>query len=177
MPPLSPELDAVLAGIRLLALDVDGVLTDGRVVYGEDGELQAFDVKDGLGLTWLRERDVGVAWISGRGCGATRRRARELGVRELHLGVGRKDAVLAEIQERLGIPREATAAMGDDLPDLALAGRAALFCAPADAVAAVRERAQLVTEARGGRGAVRELCEHLLRARGELAGIAARYGA
>ncbi|HVS17147.1 MAG TPA: HAD hydrolase family protein, partial [Planctomycetota bacterium] len=98
--------------------------------------------------------------------GATRRRARELGVRELHLGVGPKGEVLAAVQARLGVAPADTVSMGDDVPDLPLAEHSALFVAPADAHAEVRARAAWVTKACGGRGAARELCDAVLRARG-----------
>ncbi len=176
MATLEPDLEELLARVRLIALDVDGVLTDGRVIYGEDDEVQRFDVQDGQGLAWLRECGIVVTWISGRGCNATRRRAEELGIAELHLGSGPKNEVLADVQKRVGVSIEETAAMGDDLPDLRLAERAAVFCAPANARPEVRARAHLVTEASGGRGAVRELTEHVLRARGELEDLLARYG-
>jgi len=154
-----------LARARLLALDVDGTLTDGRVTYVGERELQSFDVRDGQGLVWLARAEVQVAWISGRGCEATRRRASELGVRELHLGAGPKEDVLLEIQERLRIAPEETVAMGDDLPDLGLRARAGFFAAPADARPEVLEAADLVVAARGGAGAVRELVEAMLRAK------------
>jgi 3-deoxy-D-manno-octulosonate 8-phosphate phosphatase (KDO 8-P phosphatase) len=160
------DLRARLAAARLVVLDVDGVLTDGRVVYGAGEELQAFDVRDGLGLKLLLREGLEVAWISGRGCAATRRRAEELGVRELHLQVGPKGEVLEAVQERLGVGPGTTVAMGDDLPDLALGARAAVLAAPADAHPEVLARAELVCAARGGRGAVRELAEAVLRARG-----------
>lgn len=157
---------ARLAGVRLLALDVDGVLTDGRVTYVGEHESQSFWVQDGQGLVWLRKAGVRLAWISGRGCEATERRARELGVDELHLRSGPKDQVLGEVQARLGVAPAETAAMGDDLPDLGLAERAGFFAAPANARSEVRARADLVTRASGGAGAVRELVEHILRAQG-----------
>lgn len=160
-----------LAAIRLLALDVDGVLTDGRVIYTGEQETQEFHVADGLGLKLLMQSGVSVAWITGRGCDATLRRARELGVEELHVAAGPKDRVLAEIQARLGIPPEHTAAMGDDLPDLALRSRAAFFAAPANARPEVRERADLVTNTPGGAGAVREFAELMLRAQGRWTAI------
>ncbi len=162
----SPEMRAALARARLLALDVDGTLTDGRVVYVGDDELAAFHVLDGQGLVWLRETGVELAWISGRGCRATERRAAELGVRELHLRVASKSTVLAEVQERRGIAPDKTVAMGDDLADLGLAAHAALFACPAGAHPEVRRRAGLVTTAHGGAGAVRELAEAILRAKG-----------
>jgi 3-deoxy-D-manno-octulosonate 8-phosphate phosphatase (KDO 8-P phosphatase) len=145
------------------------------VAYAGESELQRFHVHDGAGIGWLLETGHQLAWISGRGCAATEQRARELGVHELHLRAGPKDAVLAGIQQRLGIPVEHTLAMGDDWPDLALAARAAVLACPADARPEVRERAQWVTSARGGRGAVRELAEGILAAKGLLAERLARY--
>jgi 3-deoxy-D-manno-octulosonate 8-phosphate phosphatase (KDO 8-P phosphatase) len=160
-----PVLEA-LRRARLLALDVDGTLTDGRVVYVGAEELQAFCVHDGAGLAWLRGEGVLQTWITGRGSEPTRRRAAELGVEELHTGVRDKTATLADVQERLGIAPEETIAMGDDLADFGLAERAALLVAPADARPEVRERAGLVTRAAAGHGAVRELVETMLRVRG-----------
>lgn len=163
----APELAGILGSARLLALDVDGTLTDGSVVWIGDRQAMRFSIHDGQGLAWLRRAGVVIAWISGRDTEAARARAEELQVDEVHLGVRDKTGVLTAIQARLGIPPEDTLAMGDDLPDLGLAARAALFAAPADARPEVRARAQLVTEARAGRGAVRELCEHVLAARGD----------
>ena len=164
-----PARAARLAKIRLLALDVDGCLTDGRITYGAAGqadETPSFDVQDGIAIRWMHEAGVVVAWISGRGSPAVTARARELEVREVHLSAGKKREVLRGIQERLGIALEETAAMGDDLPDLGLRARSAFFAAPANGRAEVRERADLVLERPGGRGAVRELCEEILRAKG-----------
>ncbi|MEO0651481.1 MAG: hypothetical protein AAFZ65_12470, partial [Planctomycetota bacterium] len=96
-----PSLDASLAAVRLAVFDVDGTLTDGGVVYGDGVELQRFDVRDGQGLVWLRKAGIVLAWISGRGCDATRRRAEELGVAELHLRAGPKGRVLESVQGRL----------------------------------------------------------------------------
>ncbi len=163
---LNPELARILARARLLALDVDGTLTQGRVSYLGEEELVSFSVHDGQGLVWLLEAGVEVAWISGRGSRAVRRRAQELRVREVHLQVASKEAALAEVQERCRIAPADTVAMGDDLADLGLAARAALFAAPADARPEARARAGLVTRAVGGAGAVRELAELLLEARG-----------
>jgi 3-deoxy-D-manno-octulosonate 8-phosphate phosphatase (KDO 8-P phosphatase) len=162
----------ILAGVRLLVLDVDGTLTDGSIAYSGGGEVQTFDVHDGQGLTWLARAGIAVAWISGRGCEATRIRARELGVAELHLAVRSKGETLARAQERLGIAPEHTAAMGDDFSDLAFRPHAAFLAAPADARPEVRAAADWVTSAGGGRGAVRELVEAILAARGLWPGIA-----
>lgn len=168
-PQISAEISAGLAAVKLVALDVDGVLTDGRIVYGKGGvddEQMTFHVRDGIGLRWLADAGIAVAWITGRGCAATRSRAAELGITRLVERAGPKGEELARVQRELGCERSATLAMGDDLPDLPMRGACALFVAPADAEAEVRARADLVTAAGGGRGAVRELCELLLRAQG-----------
>lgn len=161
---LDDDVRSLLAGVLLVVLDVDGVLTDARVIYAGAVEQQHFDVRDGQGLVWLRSNAIEVAWISGRGCAATERRARELDAR-LVAGTGSKRERLASLQAELGIDPQHTLAMGDDLPDLGLAARAGLFCAPADARPEIRARARLVTRASGGRGAVRELCEAILAAK------------
>jgi 3-deoxy-D-manno-octulosonate 8-phosphate phosphatase (KDO 8-P phosphatase) len=168
---LAADLVARLSRVRLVALDVDGTLTDGGVQYVEvdyaHSELMRFDVRDGQGLVWLRrELDVKVAWITGRGCKSTERRAKELGIDALEMNSGPKDEVLAKIQKRFGLEVDQTLAMGDDLPDLKLAARAAVFAAPSDARDHVRARADLITEECGGHGAVREVCEALLAAQG-----------
>lgn len=165
-------VEAALAAARLLVLDVDGTLTDGRIRYLGEQELQVFCVRDGQGLVWLRRAGVAVAWISGRGCPATRLRAEELGIDAVRLRVHDKRAELASVQATLGFAPAQTIAMGDDLPDLALAPLAACFVAPADARSEVRAAAQLVTQARGGDGAVRELCERILSAQGRWSAIA-----
>ncbi len=161
----STELQGALARIQLLVLDVDGVLTDGRVVYVGEEEQQSFCVRDGQGLAWLREEGIALAWITGRGCRATERRAREFGV-HLQVRSGPKETRLQALQEQLGIDPEFTLAMGDDLPDLGLAARSKIFCCPADACEQVLEVADFVSSRSGGRGAVREVCELVLAARG-----------
>ena len=171
-----PELERHLAGARLLVLDVDGVLTDGRITYAGDVEQQSFHVHDGAAFAWLREAGMEMALITGRGCGATRQRAAELGVVELHLRARPKDGVLADVQRRLGITVAETVAMGDDIHDFDLAVHAAVFACPADARDEVRARADVVTAAKGGAGAVRELAEHILRAKGLWDERVAAYG-
>lgn len=171
------SLRSKLARVRLVSLDVDGVMTDGRVVYGPEGraaELQYFHVQDGIAIEWLRQHGIHVAWISGRGSRTTELRAAELGVSELHLRVKDKRAVLEDVQRRLGVGTDETLVMGDDLPDLAQHSSCALFVAPANAVREVRRHAALVTRAAGGAGAVRELVEALLEARGEWRALVAR---
>jgi 3-deoxy-D-manno-octulosonate 8-phosphate phosphatase (KDO 8-P phosphatase) len=157
-----------LQSVRLLALDVDGVLTDGSIAYGAHGpadQIQRFHVQDGIALRWLADVGVKIVWISGRGCSANVARAKELGIDALVEKSAAKDEALRELQARFSISVAETAAMGDDLPDLALARASGFFAAPANAVAEVKARADLVTRAAGGSGAVRELCEAILRAR------------
>jgi 3-deoxy-D-manno-octulosonate 8-phosphate phosphatase (KDO 8-P phosphatase) len=160
-----------LARARLLALDVDGVLTDGRIVYAAMPtgvvEVQSFDVQDGIALRWLQKHaGMRIAWITGRGCEATAKRARELEVDVLEMQAEPKRETLARVQERFGIGAEETIACGDDFPDFGLRARAALFVAPANARVEIQSASDIVLSRSGGRGAVRELCEIVLQARG-----------
>lgn len=165
---LDPRLATALAPVRLIALDVDGTLTDGGIFVSPAGEQLRFDVRDGLGIVEALGSGLSMAWISGRGSPAMEERARILGVREVHLRVKDKASVLRDVLARHGVAPHETLAMGDDWPDLALRAVAGVFFAPADAHALVRERADYVTQARGGHGAVREALEMLLRAQGKL---------
>lgn len=162
---LSEATRGMLARARLVVLDVDGVLTDGRIAKDTRGEEQlAFHVHDGIAQHWLQKAGVRVAWITGRDSRAAIVRAEELKVDALVVGAKHKGEELRRVQKQLGIARDATIALGDDLPDLALLGDCALLVAPANARDEVKERAGLVLAARGGEGAVRELAEHVLRA-------------
>jgi 3-deoxy-manno-octulosonate cytidylyltransferase (CMP-KDO synthetase) len=160
-------LAARLAAIELLVCDVDGVLTDGRLDYGPDGEgdRKAFHVRDGLGLRRLMEAGIEVAWITARGGPAVEVRAKELGIRHLVQRSGDKAAVLAELAARLGIAAASIAYVGDDLVDRDAMRWAGLAIAPADAHAEIRAIAAWVTAIGGGRGAVREICDAILTAR------------
>jgi 3-deoxy-D-manno-octulosonate 8-phosphate phosphatase (KDO 8-P phosphatase) len=167
---LARDVQTALARARLLVLDVDGVLTDGRIAYaaGPAGllEVQVFDVQDGISLRWLQQAGMRIAWITGRGCAVTEHRARELEIDALEMHVVSKRAALTKLQERFGIGVEDTVAMGDDFPDFGLRARAALFVAPANARVEIKAVSDLVTSRAGGDGAVRELAEILLAARG-----------
>jgi len=172
-------LPAPLEGLRVLVLDVDGVLTDGTVVLGHGGErgeeLKAFDLRDGAGIALWRDAGHHATFLTGRGGAAVRRRARELRIERIWEHTRNKVAAFDEILAHFGVPAEAVAFMGDDLPDLRLFGRAGLCAAPADACADVRERADLVVPSRGGRGAVRDLIEHILRSTGRWEALLERY--
>jgi 3-deoxy-D-manno-octulosonate 8-phosphate phosphatase (KDO 8-P phosphatase) len=152
--------------IRLLILDVDGVLTDGGLVYGPTGEeLKIFHVRDGHAIGVAQAAGLTVSVVSGRSSAAVARRMADLGVTEVHQGVSDKLALLATLCARHGIGADAAAFMGDDLPDLPLLGAVGLALAPADAVADVRRAAHWISRRGGGGGAVREAIEWLLRAR------------
>jgi 3-deoxy-D-manno-octulosonate 8-phosphate phosphatase (KDO 8-P phosphatase) len=148
---------------RLLVLDVDGVLTDGRLYFGPRGEaLKVFHVRDGNGIVQLRRAGITVAVISGRRSSMVAMRCRELGVRHVYQGARDKLAVLKRLCARLKVPLTACAAVGDDLPDLPVLRAVALSFAVADAHADVRRAARFVTTLPGGAGAVREVCDELL---------------
>ena len=151
------------SAIRLLVLDVDGVLTDGRLYFGVRGEaLKAFHVRDGVGLKQLQRAGLVVAVISGRRSHMVAARCRELGVAHVLQGVADKLAALRRLCARLKLTPAACACVGDDLPDVPLMRAAALSFAVADAHRVARRAADVVTRLPGGRGAVREVCDHLL---------------
>jgi 3-deoxy-D-manno-octulosonate 8-phosphate phosphatase (KDO 8-P phosphatase) len=162
-------MDAVFErarNIRLLVLDVDGVLTDGRLYLSAAGEeLKVFHVRDGSGLVAVQRAGITVAIISGRDSAAVTRRAAELGIRHVRQGVGDKGAALDRLLDELGISAAATACVGDDTPDVPMLRRAGLAIGVADAHPALLAAAHWVTPSNGGQGAVREACDLLLSAR------------
>jgi len=162
-------VDAVLERarrIRLLVLDVDGVLTDGRLFISPAGEeFKAFHVRDGSGLVAVQRAGVTVAIISGRDSAAVNRRAAELGICHTRQGVADKGAELATLLRELGIAASETACVGDDTPDLPMLRAAGLAVAVADAHPAAKDEAHWITPSPGGHGAVREVCDLLLSAR------------
>lgn len=154
------------AGIRLLILDVDGVLTDGRVYYGARNEqLQCFNIKDGHGLKSLAQAGVRVAIISGRRSPALARRCRELGIRHVIQGSGDKMRDFRALAARLEVTAAQCAFVGDDTPDVPLLQAVGLAFAVADAHPSAKAAAHHVTRLGGGCGAVREVCDRLLAAR------------
>jgi 3-deoxy-D-manno-octulosonate 8-phosphate phosphatase (KDO 8-P phosphatase) len=152
--------------IRLLVLDVDGVLTDGILVYGASGEeTKRFHIRDGLAIHAARRAGLEIAVVSGRASASVTRRMSELGVVEVHQGIADKESLLRGLLVRLGVKPTETAVMGDDLLDLPLMRIAGLAMAPADAVPEVRRAAAWVSRSAGGHGAVRDAVEMLLRSR------------
>jgi 3-deoxy-D-manno-octulosonate 8-phosphate phosphatase (KDO 8-P phosphatase) len=159
---------APLANVKLLALDVDGTLTDGGVYYADTGvELKRFHIQDGLGIVLAGLVGLRIAWITGRVSVVVERRARELGVADLQQGVRDKAAAVEELAARHGLPLGEVAYMGDDLNDLPALRVVGVPLAPANAVEEVRRAARIVTDRPGGGGAAREAIELLLRARGD----------
>jgi 3-deoxy-D-manno-octulosonate 8-phosphate phosphatase (KDO 8-P phosphatase) len=166
--------------VRLLGLDVDGVLTDNGIwiapVAGERLELKRFDIQDGLGLAILRYTTIEVAWLSGRHSDATELRARELRVPTLiQENKARKLPAMERLLAEKGIGWDELAYVGDDLPDLPILRRAGLPISVANGTREAKAAAQWVTTAAGGQGAVREVVEHLLRARGDWDGAVTQY--
>jgi len=162
--------------VKLLLLDVDGVLTDGTIIYTHDGgESKGFNTQDGLGLRILQDAGVEVGLITARTSEAVTRRARDLKLKYVFQGTGNKNDVYEEILAQSGLRPLQTAYMGDDWLDLQLLARVGFAAAPANAVPEVRQRVHYVTTKSGGHGAVREICDLILDARGELAGMFRRY--
>lgn len=154
-----------LRGIRLLAMDVDGVLTDGLVSYDSEGrELKSFHVSDGLGIVLLRRCDIKIAWISGRKSAIVEKRGRELCVDALLQGVYNKRLALEDACFLLDIPQDAVAYVGDDWNDLPAFAFAGVCIAVANAVEEVKAAADIITQKSGGKGAVREVCNSILEA-------------
>ncbi len=170
------SLKELAAGVRLLALDVDGVLSNGLLLYGNDGEeLKSFHIADGLGIKLLMNDGVEVAIITGRKSQIVERRAAELGIQ--HLVQGREDKLVAltSLSEALDIPLREIAYMGDDLPDLGAIQGAGVGMTVANADSFVRQHADWQSRAHGGAGAVREACEFILECRGTLAQVRESY--
>jgi 3-deoxy-D-manno-octulosonate 8-phosphate phosphatase (KDO 8-P phosphatase) len=164
-----PDLHARARRVRLLTCDVDGVLTDGRILYCDDGsEIKAFSSLDGIGIKLLQDAGGIVAWITGSNAPAVTNRARVLGVTRVVLGAANKLAPWEALRRELGLAPEQCAHIGDDLPDLPILVRCGLAVTVPNAPAPMQQHAHYMTRARGGGGAVRELCELILSAQGEL---------
>ncbi len=157
-----------LAEVELLVLDVDGVLTDGGLWFDGNGEVQKrFDVRDGLGLRLLQAEGLALAFLSGGKGGATESRAKQLGIDNCFVGVKNKPAMMKSLQQDLGVASSQTAFLGDDLNDLSVRTQVRLLLSTSDASAPLRQKADAVLQSAGGQGAVRELAERILKARGK----------
>ena len=165
-----------MAEIRCLVLDVDGVLTDGRLLYGGCTEpLRSFHVHDGLAIMWFQRLGGTVALLTGKTSLAVENRSAELGIRHVVQGSRNKSADLRRLLHKLEILPAETAMLGDDLPDLGAMSTCAYPMAVADAAPPLRRIAKYVTERLGGHGAVREAIEHLMRSAGQWDQVVAHY--
>lgn len=168
MPEVSRELADKIMAVKLVVFDVDGVLTDGRIIFSNSGEeTKLFDVKDGHGIKILMRMGIDVAIITARESEVVRRRARDLGITHVFQGIKDKRVALEELVKASGVEPDAMAYMGDDIIDLPVMKRVAFSAAVADAVAEVRERVDFVAQRPGGRGAAREFAELILKAQGK----------
>jgi 3-deoxy-D-manno-octulosonate 8-phosphate phosphatase (KDO 8-P phosphatase) len=162
--------------IRLAIFDVDGVLTDGSLFIGDDGqEYKAFNSRDGHGMTMLRQTGVTLAIITGRSSEVVRIRMTSLGINHIYQGIQDKLMAYEELKQSLNLTDEAIAYVGDDVVDLPVLRRAGLAVAVADAHPLVQRHAHWRTASPGGRGAARDLCELLMEAQGTLDAMMARY--
>jgi 3-deoxy-D-manno-octulosonate 8-phosphate phosphatase (KDO 8-P phosphatase) len=173
---MAPALAIRLQALKVMAFDVDGVLTDGRLYYTDDAvEIKAFHALDGQGMNMMRDAGLKLALITSRRSALVERRARDLGIHFCYQGVAAKRDTLDALMGELKLAPEQTGYMGDDLFDLAAMTRAGFAASVPGAPAAVRERAHYVTTRPGGDGAVREVCELILSAQGLLDGLIAGY--
>ena len=169
-------INAKASKIKLLLFDVDGVLTDGKILLHADGsESKQFDIKDGTGIIWAQRAGLTVGLLSARTSAATGQRAAQLGITLVHQGVASKLESYEQIVDSLLLDDEQVAYMGDDVLDLPVLVRVGLATAPADAVEDVRSRVHWVSTAKGGQGAARDLIEVILRAKGRWDALLAEY--
>lgn len=176
MQEISPSLKERVSRIRLLILDVDGVMTDGRIVMNDLGqEMKFFDVRDGHGLKLIMRYDVDVVLLTGRQSAVVEHRAKDLGIREIHQKVWHKLSVYEEIIQHRGLQDDEVAFVGDDIIDVPVLKRVGFSVAVANAMEETKQVVHYVTSQAGGRGAVREVCDLILKAKGHWADIAEKY--
>jgi len=162
--------------VRLLMLDVDGVLTDGKIIMDEQGfESKHFDVRDGHGLKVLMRYGINVALVTGRRSSVVEHRAKDLGIQEVHQGIWNKAEILEEILRKMNLRPEQAAYVGDDIVDIPIMQRVGFSVAVRDAAADTKKIAHYVTKKKGGRGAVREVCEIILKAQDHWQDVARTY--
>jgi 3-deoxy-D-manno-octulosonate 8-phosphate phosphatase (KDO 8-P phosphatase) len=172
----SPDALERARRVKLMIFDVDGVLTDGRLWYGPAGEeIKAFHSFDGQGLKMLAKSGVGLALLSGRSSPAVAARAAELGIEHVLQGIERKRESYEALLGRLGLERDATGYMGDDLVDIPVLVRCGFGCTTPEAPEEVRKRAHYVPASPAGAGAARDVCEYILRAQGRFEGVLEEY--
>ncbi len=157
------RLKQKILNIKLIACDVDGVLTNGKIGYGNEvSGLKLFNVKDGLAVKILQSNEINLALISGGDSIATKRRAKSLMINECHTNIINKYKTLEEIQNRLNIPPESTLYIGDDINDLEVLPKVSLFAVPNDCNYQLKRKADIKLKAKGGEGVLREMCDIIL---------------
>lgn len=165
-PKIPADLDKRLKGLRLLSLDVDGVLTDGGLYYADDGsQLRKFNVRDGMGMKQVMAAGVEIALITASNTDAILKRAEGLGVAHVRMGADDKVAALSDVCTKLGIDLADVAHMGDDLNDLPVLGAVGLGMTVADGRPEVLAVAEFISDRAGGDGAVRDICDRILKAK------------
>ena len=165
-----------MKNIKILVMDVDGVMTDGRIIINDDGrETKNFDVRDGHGIKLVQRYGIEVALLTGRQSEVVKHRANELGITEVHQKIFNKKEVFTEILQKNNLNASQAAFIGDDIIDIPVLKEAGFSATVADAIDIVKKTVDYVTKNKGGRGAVREVCEMLLQAQGRWPEIAAKY--
>lgn len=173
---MGENIKAKLKKIKMLILDVDGVMTDGRIVMDDDGrEIKFFDVRDGHGLKMIQRYGIVVVLLTGRKSKVVLHRANDLGIKEIYQGSLNKKEIFGKILEKHHLPASCAAFLGDDIIDIPVLRQAGFSAAVADALDVVKKAVDYVTKNSGGRGAVREVCELILQAQGKWPEIAAKY--
>lgn len=173
---MEKEILEKLKKIKMLILDVDGVMTDGKIIMDSEGrEMKNFNVRDGHGLVMLQRYGIRVGILTGRTSTVVDHRARDLKITEVYQGALNKKDVFATILEKNGVEPEAIAYLGDDIVDIPVLKRVGFSAAVADAMELVKKSVDYVTVHKGGEGAVREICEMLLMAQGHWADVSVRY--
>jgi 3-deoxy-D-manno-octulosonate 8-phosphate phosphatase (KDO 8-P phosphatase) len=173
---MKKNLREKLKNIKMLILDVDGVMTDGRVIMDDRGhEIKQFDVRDGHGIKLIQRYGIAVVLLTGRKSEVVKHRACDLGIKEVHQKVSNKKEVFTQILKKNKLDSKETAYIGDDVVDIPVLKAVGFSAAVADALDVVKKSVDYVTQNKGGRGAVREVCEMLLQAQGKWPEIAARY--
>jgi 3-deoxy-D-manno-octulosonate 8-phosphate phosphatase (KDO 8-P phosphatase) len=168
MKKTKKQIEAIAKNIKLLILDVDGVLTDGSIILDNEGnEFKSFHVRDGHGIKMLHKAGIKVGIITGRHSKVVERRAQELGITEVYQRCHIKSVAYEHLLEKMGIDDREVAYIGDDIVDIAIFKRVGLSVAVADATEETKAEAMIVTENRGGRGAVREICDLILKSNGK----------
>ena len=163
----SPELIEIASKIKLVAFDVDGVMTDGSLTFLEDGrEIKTYNAKDGLGVVMLSKAGIITSIITARDNNVVKIRAGQIDIKELYMGQKNKVQALIELSKKYELDLSQIAYMGDDLPDICVLQEVGLACCPKDAIKEVIENCNFVSKFNGGKGAVRELCDFILEAQG-----------